>query len=917
MKESLNQKNINSIQIFINLIFKKLSKLIKEYKCCKIDDDRLKFEKQVEDLIEECIKEYPIYYSKYIEENIKQLEFDIDSLKIFVTELIPPTKEIYPEIDYPMFNYFILTKYKTEEDLAKRMNNKKKYPLLNQLLSGNIGVKKLENLPAFNEFTNYMVENYSFKISREESKTKKLSSMDIVNQPEFRNKFKNFLKAWDEIKTEAIKYRYQPEMDVKDLTIDDNLIYFLNDNQELYNGMYLASACKKFIEYQNAFLQPILDENRLNGILHPYVDNIKKRIPVQEAKHDQIVLINERFSKTKYKDIFDVIYSFSGRNIFNEKGVINYSNYNSFEYDYDSIEEELGKIILPGVCLFRGEYELNFIRFWGEGLRGRYCDIFSEFYLKYPQKDLIDKEKEIIVEYINMMNIENIEIKKEKYDFKEFFGSFQLLIFYLTQKVFVKEEEEISNIIINSPEHLKLSEDCISFFNNEGKKITVNKIMNVFFFFEHLCFETLVDTLQLEYKSELPEALKISITNKLLKIKDSQDKITIKDLGAATRRLISRYLVGKTQMSGLREGTDFCSNLIRVDLWEEKIANSEDFEDNIFNKLYEFQLKVEQAYSFYNLIGEEDRNSIVLAEKRVEKKEQKIINSQMRMLKNHKNYDQSLNGKYIEEKDKNNDKKDKLKNLPSNKTDILAVNERQNSLKDIYQVQDKEVQDLNETIKKLDLDLEKEKEINYELNLKIQKLENLLKDKENEIAEVKRVKEINYELDLKIKKLENLLKDKENEIAEEKEINYGLNSKIKELDNLLKDKENQITELKTDKNDENNTSINKKILDLMMENLQNKEKEIKELKAKFTFEYSKKDLIFTVTFLSLNEDIRYSIICKSTDKFNRLEELFYDKFPEYRNSSCIFLFHDKIINRFNTLENNNIGDNDTIIFKPK
>ena len=174
LKESLQQKSINSIQIFMNLIFKKLSKLIKECRCCKIDDDRLKFEKQVEDLIEECIKEYPIYSTKYSDENNKQLELDINSLKTFVTELVPPTKEFYQEKDYPMFNYFILTKYKTEEDLVKRMNNKEKYPLLNQLLAGNPAVRKLVNLPAFNEFTNYMVEIYSFKISREDSKTKKL-----------------------------------------------------------------------------------------------------------------------------------------------------------------------------------------------------------------------------------------------------------------------------------------------------------------------------------------------------------------------------------------------------------------------------------------------------------------------------------------------------------------------------------------------------------------------------------------------------------------------------------------------------------------------------------------------------------------------------------------------------------------------
>ena len=631
LKESLQQKNIKSIQIFMNLIFKKLSKLISECKCFKTDNDRINFEKQVDDLINECIKEYPNYSKNYDEQNKKQLELDINGLKTFVTELVPPTKEFYPEKDYPMFNYFILTKYKTEEDMMKRMNNNEKYPLLNQLIAGNPSVKKLVNLPAFNEFTNYMVENYSFKISREDAKTKKLSSMDIVKRPEFNQKFNNFIKSWDEIKSEAKKYKCRHEMPVKNLSKDDNLICFLNDNGELLNGMYLASACQNFIEWQNTFLQPIVDGYQFNGILHPYVENIQRKIPVQDAKSDQIVLINERFSKTKYRDLFDVIYSFSGRNIFNEKGMINYSDYNSFVYDYNAIEEELGKILLPGVCQFEGEDDLNFITFWGEGLRGSNSEMLSKFYLKYPQKDLNEEEKEIIVKYINKMNNENLGNKREKYDFKEFFGSIQLLIFYLTQKGVMKEDEKLNNIISNAPGYFKLSEDCKNFFDNEGQDISVNKIMNLFFFFEHLCFEDLADTLQEEYKMEIPEDVKVSITNKLLKEKDPQAKVTIKDLGAATRRLISRYLAGKLQVTDVMEDRDLAYDLTRIDLWEEKIANLEDLEDIIINQLYEFKLKIGQAYAFYNLIGEEDRNSIISLEKgnKEEKKDEEINENQM------------------------------------------------------------------------------------------------------------------------------------------------------------------------------------------------------------------------------------------------------------------------------------------------
>jgi hypothetical protein len=294
-----------------------------------------------------------------------------------------------------MFNYFILTKYKTEEDLVKRMNNKEKYPLLNQLLSGDQVFKKLVNLPAFNEFTNYMVDIYSFKISREDSKTKKLSNMDIINQPEFKNKFRNFLKAWDEIKSEAKKYKCRPDMPVKNLTIDDNLICFLNDNGELYNGMYLASACQYFIEWQNNFLVYTFNESKSNEILHNYLNKIYEKISVQKAKNYQILLIDEKFKKSKYVNLNDIIYSFSERKIFNEDGTINYANYNNFEYDYASIEEELCKIVLPGVCLFEGEDNLNFIKFLGEIFIGEKSAILIDFINKYPQNDLDDKEKKI------------------------------------------------------------------------------------------------------------------------------------------------------------------------------------------------------------------------------------------------------------------------------------------------------------------------------------------------------------------------------------------------------------------------------------------------------------------------------------------------------------------------------------------
>ena len=142
--------------------------------------------------------------------------------------------------------------------------------------------------------------------------------------------------------------------------------------------------------------------------------------------------------------------------------------------------------------------------------------------------------------------------------------------------------------------------------------------MHVFFFFEHLCFEDLEKTLQPEYQAKLSEEQKNAITNKLLnKKKDPKDIITIRDLAAATRRLISRYLAGKLEFTDIKEDVDLATHLSRLELWEEKYSKiDEDLMTLVPNYLSEFKLIVGQAYEFYNLIGEEDRNSILYKNKK-------------------------------------------------------------------------------------------------------------------------------------------------------------------------------------------------------------------------------------------------------------------------------------------------------------
>ena len=563
------------------------------------------------------------------------MKVDNYDIKSIVTEIIPITEKSHPEEEYPMLKYFNLTRYKTIEDFIRLMDKNENYPLINQMLLDKPENYKMKYLFNFNEFINYMIEQYSFKISRDDAKVRILKNEEIFQNKEFEKKYKNFIISWNEIKSEAIKYKCRPIMNKKDLSPEDPLIFFLNDNGDIGGGMYLAAACQNFISTQNSFLQSIIDNNTFNGILHCYIDNIKKKIPLQEAKIGQILLIEERFNKSKYKDFIDIINSFSERNIFREDGKINYSDYNSFVYDYPSIEEELGKILLPGVCLFENEDELNFVAFWSEGFRGGRSKVLSEFYLKFPQKSLNDKEKENIINYIEKMN-KKMKPNNKNYDFKEFFSSMQMIIFYLNEKGILNNEEKILNVLKNAPSYFKISDDCNDFFFKEGAELTVDKIMNIFFFIEHLCYEDLEKTLLDEYKEKIPENKKVLIQNKLLNNKSNQEvKYTTKELAAAIRRFISRYLVGKRQEIDIKKDRDLPYELSRIDLWEENIAQLENLEELLGEQLNEFNLKVDNAWDLYELIGEEDKKSIYIL---LKKKENKKYN---------KNYKKKRNLKFI------------------------------------------------------------------------------------------------------------------------------------------------------------------------------------------------------------------------------------------------------------------------------
>jgi len=199
-----------------------------------------------------------------------------------------------------------------------------------------------------------------------------------------------------------------------------------------------------------------------------------------------------------------LIYTYTRRDIY-DKDKINYQKYNQFKFDFSGIEEELAKLLLPEKCLFENEDKLNFMIFWGEGFRGGQSEIAQKFLYKYPQEDLNETQKQKISEDIYKLYYD------KEYNFKQFFGSMQLLIYFMSNNTF-SSNKDLSKIIEEKPVYLKLDDKCNNFFNNSEFKI--NQFMSIFFYVEHLSFQELIKTLQPEYKKPIDKNIIEEINKK-------------------------------------------------------------------------------------------------------------------------------------------------------------------------------------------------------------------------------------------------------------------------------------------------------------------------------------------------------------------------------------------------------------------
>ena len=92
---------------------------------------------------------------------------------------------------------------------------------------------------------------------------------------------------------------------------------------------------------------------------------------------------------------------------------------------------------------------------------------------------------------------------------------------------------------------------------------------------------------------------------------------------------------------------------------------------------------------------------------------------------------------------------------------------------------------------------------------------------------------------------------------------------------------------------------------------------INEIKLNIPLISKPNEKLISVIFNSFDENIHYSIACKNTDEFSKIESLFYEKYPEYKYLNKDFILNGNKIDISKNLEDNNIQNSDLIIINIK
>ena len=611
LKNLLDSKSINNIKIFLNSLFPKINDLIINQEITDTQEKRINFESKFNDIINTCINQYQNYFEKYTKLNNDISQTKLTSLKTIITQQDFPK---LPEKKFPFFKYFTVPTFPKPDDLniEKDSNIRNKYPVIFSYLTHDLnGIEEIVHL---NDLQKELIPKYSFNITREEARKLIIKDEIISKNDNISKLFMKFKEAYNKLKL------YNREFGCHDLKINhelkdtDSLSYILNDNGVEKEGMHLAAIYQYFIDYQNMFLNNILNNELLYKNLGYFSHSINNEIYIQDVNKNEIISL--KINTSLFKSFQEIISIYSNRKIFGQNG-INYSNYTNIEYNFDKIENEVGKIILSNKRKFKDEQK--YITYIFEEYRNK-SEVVTLFLDNYPQLSLSEEMKEKIINFL----------LKDTKDYRDLLSSMNKLIFFLHNKSFKPEDDIYNDIISRLPNHIQISKSCLNLFKNISN-IKINQLIEVYEYIELQCFEEFKDNLNNRYKDEINKDDSKKYIQFIENL-ETKSKLTKLILAKAVRKFICRYICGKRDDEQFHKDENIFNILKeRNEIWDKEFLDYKNY-DEIFKELTD-NINLTQNYilDFYNILNCDEKLKIMKnnlsrnqgIQKRKEKKKKK------------------------------------------------------------------------------------------------------------------------------------------------------------------------------------------------------------------------------------------------------------------------------------------------------
>ena len=605
LKKELENKGIKYVEIFMDFIFKDLFEKLHKQECINNYEDLIKFENELEILIQENLNKLKIKIEKYKEIEEKYINDEKSGIAL-LKEIY--NKDKYDHKNYPYYEHFYYTDYLDEEYINKILlgKNKNEFPILRKYLEYKKQKKisdkyPLDKLIIFNKVLNLFNDKYSNQISREKAEKTIIKDSNIYENPEYKKLIDEFIELFNSFKEKEEGKNEIIKLDINKNCLCDFLLVDDNKYGKSYKRIY-----RNFIKKQNEELKKLFEKKTEKLIFN---DDYINSINVQQIKEDEIFT----FNLPKKFNFFEVICNSSYRKVIDTQ---DYKDYNEYKINLNSIESKMTDLLLKNKKLLNNEI-IGF-NFNNEIFSYEINDSIYNF--KYGDKKISIEDKVIFYNYIMENNGNN-----EKY--KIIINNFITLIEYLNkikqyENSAINEYTKIYEIEIVKY-HKNISKEFLDIFMNQNN-LVVNKIPNMFDCYLKLIFKYIKDDIEkyqekieinkkevniIEYAKENKEKeeqkyyIDEKILQKIDKIFEDKDMIIQKEtLATAIRLFISLILYREKEKDKDKKIKSNRKNIVEYlkskDLWEERIYNDSRFEENL-EKIKELNIKINKILWLY------------------------------------------------------------------------------------------------------------------------------------------------------------------------------------------------------------------------------------------------------------------------------------------------------------------------------